>query len=33
MILSINNLKHNWKAGLTVALINIPLSISLAIAS
>ncbi len=33
MLLSINNLKNNWKAWLTVALINIPLSISLAIAS
>ncbi|MFA5916959.1 MAG: SulP family inorganic anion transporter [Candidatus Gracilibacteria bacterium] len=32
-MLTIKNLKHNWKAGLTVALINIPLSISLAIAS
>ncbi|MGE4443648.1 MAG: SulP family inorganic anion transporter [Candidatus Altimarinota bacterium] len=27
------NLKGNWKAGLTVAMINIPLSISLAVAS
>ncbi len=30
---TIKNLKNNWKAWLTVALINIPLSISLAIAS
>ncbi|MDD3793567.1 MAG: SulP family inorganic anion transporter [Candidatus Gracilibacteria bacterium] len=29
----INKLKTNWKAGLTVAMINIPLSISLAVAS
>lgn len=27
------NLKGNWKAWLTVAMINIPLSISLAVAS
>ncbi len=27
------NIKHNWKSGLTVALVSIPLSISLAIAS
>ena len=29
----LSNLKSNWKAGLTVAMINIPLSISLAVAS
>lgn len=29
----IENLKSNWKSGLTVAMINIPLSISLAVAS
>lgn len=29
----LNNLKSNWKAWLTVAMINIPLSISLAVAS
>lgn len=29
----LNNLKNNWKAWLTVAMINIPLSISLAVAS
>lgn len=28
-----NNLKHNWKSGLTVACISIPLSLALAIAS
>jgi len=29
----LNKIKLNWKAGLTVAMINIPLSISLAVAS
>lgn len=29
----LGNLKTNWKAGLSVAMINIPLSISLAVAS
>jgi len=29
----LSHLKHNWKSGLTVALVSIPLSISLAVAS
>ncbi len=33
LLFSLENLKNNWKSGLTVALISIPLSLSLAIAS
>lgn len=29
----LNNLKHNWKSGITVSLVSIPLSVSLAVAS
>ncbi len=32
-MLSLTNIRRNWQAGLTVALVSIPLSISLAIAS
>lgn len=29
----IDNIKHNWKSGITVALVSMPLSVSLAVAS
>jgi MFS superfamily sulfate permease-like transporter len=29
----LNRIKNNWKAGVTVALVSVPLSVSLAVAS